>query len=347
MDFIVGLPLAARRHDSIFVVVDTLMKSAHFIPVRTTYQAPDIARVFISEIVRLHGVPKRIISNRGSVFTGRFWTSFQEALGTQLNFSTEYHPENNGQTEQTNQILEDMLRMYVMDQQKHWEEFLPLVEFAYNNSYQSTIKMVPLEFLYGRPCQTPLSWDQLEDRVLVGPEAIQKMEYQIQTIRQRIKEAQDRQKSYVDAHRVDRSYEVGDQVFLRVKPHKSLIKFGKGAKISPRFMGPFVIVERKGLMAYRLALPDSLRCTHDVFHVSVLRHYISDPTHVIDMSSLQVLDEGALMAEPICILDHRIRQLRRRTVEQVKVQWDKYSPHSTTWEDAYDMRQQFPFLFDR
>ena len=121
MDFIVGLPLTPRRHDSIFVVVDTLTKSAHFIPVHMTYQAPNIVRVFISEIVRLHGVPKKIISDRGSVFTGRFWTSFQEALGTQLNFSTAYHPETDGQTEHTNQTLEDMLRMYVMDQQNCWE----------------------------------------------------------------------------------------------------------------------------------------------------------------------------------------------------------------------------------
>jgi hypothetical protein len=220
--------------------------------------------------------------------------------------------------------------MYVMDQQKHWEEFLPLVEFAYNNSYQSTIKMAPFKFLYGRPCRMPLSWDRLEDRVLVGPEVIQEMEEQMKTIRQRIKEVQDRQKSYVDAHRVDRSYEVGDRVFLQVKPHKSSIKFGKGAKLSPRFVGPFEIVERKGPVAYRLALPDSLRRMHDVFHVSVLRHYISDPTHVIDMSSLQVSDEGVLMAEPVHILDHCIRQLRHRTVDQVKVQWDNYSPHSTT-----------------
>ena len=133
---------------------------------------------------------------------------------------------------------------------------------------------------------------------------------------------------------------------MQVKPHKSSIKFGKGAKLSPRFVGPFEIVERKGPVAYRLALPDSLRRMHDVFHVSVLRHYVSDPTHVIDMSSLQVSDEGALTAEPVRILDHRVRQLRRRTIDQVKVQWDSYSPHSATWEDAYDMRQQFPFLFD-
>jgi transposase InsO family protein len=173
MDFIVGLPLTTMIHNSIFLVVDTLMKSAHFIPVRTTYQALDIARVFINDIVRLHSVPKRIISDRGSMFTRRFWTSFQEALRTQINFGTAYHSENDGQTERTNQILEDMLHMYVMDQHKRWEEFLPLVEFAYNISYQSTIKMAPFEFLYGRPCQTPLSWDWLEDRVLVGPKVIQ------------------------------------------------------------------------------------------------------------------------------------------------------------------------------
>ena len=115
-----------------------------------------------------------------------------------------------------------------------------------------------------------LSSDWLEDRVLVGPEAIQEVEYQMKKIRQRIKEVQDRQKSYADAHRVDRNYKFGDQLFLQVKPHKSLIKFGKGAKLSPRFVGNFEIVERKGHVAYRLAFPDSLRRMHDVFHVSIL-----------------------------------------------------------------------------
>jgi hypothetical protein len=159
MEFIMGFLLTTRRHDLIFMVVDTLMKSAHFIPVHTTYQVSNIVIFFINEIVRLHGVPKRIIYYRGSMFKGRFWTSFQEALGTQLNFRTAYHPETDKKIERMNQILEDMLRMYVMDQQKHWEEFFPLVEFAYNNNYQSTIKMVPFEFLYRKPYQTPLRWD--------------------------------------------------------------------------------------------------------------------------------------------------------------------------------------------
>jgi hypothetical protein len=112
------------------------------------------------------------------------------------------------------------------------------------------------------------------------------MEEQMKMIRQRIKEAQYRQKSYFYAHRIDRNYEVGDQVFLQVKPHKSSIKFGKGDKISPMFVGPFEVMENKGIMAYRIALADSLRCMHDVFHICILRHYVSDPTHVIDMSSL-------------------------------------------------------------
>jgi hypothetical protein len=149
MEFVVGLSLTVKRHDSIFVVVDTLMKSAHFIPVCMMYQVLEIARVFIRDIVRLHGIHKRIISDRGLVFIGRFWTSFQEALGTQLNFSTTYHPEIDGKTKRMNQILEDMLCMYMMDQHKNWEEFSPLVEFAYNNNYKSTIKMAPFEFLYG------------------------------------------------------------------------------------------------------------------------------------------------------------------------------------------------------
>jgi hypothetical protein len=190
-------------------------------------------------------VPKKFISERGSVFTGRFWTSFQEALGTQLNFSTAYHPETDGQTERMNQTLEDMLRMCVMDQQKRWEEFLPLVEFAYNNSYQSTIKMAPLEFLYGRPCRTPLSWDRLEDRVLVGPEAIQEMEEQVQTIIQRINEAQDRQRVMpmrTESTVVTRSAIESSYGLNRIRVRSSL---EKGAKLSPRFVGPFEIVERK------------------------------------------------------------------------------------------------------
>jgi hypothetical protein len=127
MDFVVGFPLTSHRHNAILVIVDKLTKSAHFILVRDTYDVTDVAHMFISEVIHLHGLPKKIISYRDSRFTSRFWTSLQLALGTQLNLSKTYHAETDGQTERLNQVMEDMLRMYVMDNQTHWEKYLPLV----------------------------------------------------------------------------------------------------------------------------------------------------------------------------------------------------------------------------
>ena len=156
IDFIVGLPRTRGGNDSIWVIVDRLTKSAHFVPVKTTYNTDILAGIYIREIVRLHGVPQSIVSDRGSAFTSRFWRSFQEALGSDLDYSSAFHPQTNGQMERVNQILEDMLRACVIDFHGSWEEHIPLIEFAYNNNYQSTIGMAPYEALYGRPCRTPI-----------------------------------------------------------------------------------------------------------------------------------------------------------------------------------------------
>ena len=174
--FFAGLPLTSHRHNAILVIVDKLTKRAHFILVRDTYDVTDVARVFVSEVIHLHGIPKKIISDRDSRFTSRFWTSLQSTLGTQLKLSTTYHAKIDGQTERINQVMEDMLRMYVMDNQTHWEKYLNLVEFAYNNSFHNSIGMSPDEDLYGRTCRTSLSWERLEDQVIVGLELIQEIE---------------------------------------------------------------------------------------------------------------------------------------------------------------------------
>ncbi|KAH9324265.1 hypothetical protein KI387_004443, partial [Taxus chinensis] len=139
----------------------------------------------------LHGVPELIISDRDPRMMSRFWQTLNTSLGTKLNFSSAYHPETDGQTERVNQVLEDMLRMYCMDQQYKWEEYLPLVEFAYNNTYHSSLKMAPFEALYGRKCRTPVSWDSVEDRVVIRPEILTEMEQQVKLIRERLKEAAD------------------------------------------------------------------------------------------------------------------------------------------------------------
>ena len=153
--------------------------------------------------MRLPCIPRKIISDRDSIFTSSFWRELQGAVGTKLNLSTTYHPQTDGQTERVNQVLEDMLRMYVMDNQVKWEEYLHLVEFAYNNGHHSSLGMPPYQALYGRPCRTPLSWDRIEDRVTVGPQIVKDMEQQVILIRQRLREAQDRQKKYANAHRTD------------------------------------------------------------------------------------------------------------------------------------------------
>jgi transposase InsO family protein len=145
MDFITGLPRSKNGHDSIWVIVDRLTKVAHFILVKTTHNGRDLADLYISRIVSLHGVPKTIVSHRGTQFTSRFWKKLHQALGSKLPLSTAYHPHTGGQTERVNRILEDMSRAYVLAYRTKWEDFLPFAEFSYNNSYQTSLQMEPFE----------------------------------------------------------------------------------------------------------------------------------------------------------------------------------------------------------
>ena len=203
-------------------------------------------------------------------------------MGTRLSFSTAFHPQSDGQTERTIQTLEDMLRACVLNFQGSWEEHLPLIEFAYNNSFHASIGMAPYEALYGRKCRSPLCWDEVGESRLVGPEIIQITTEKIRLIRERIQTAQSRQKSYADRRRRDLEFAVGDHVFLKVSPWKGITRFGHKGKLSPRYIGPFEILERVGLVAYRIALPPALSKIHNVFHVSSLRKYIPDPSHILD-----------------------------------------------------------------
>ena len=147
MDFIVGLPNTSQKHHSIWVIVDRLTKTAHFLPMHTTYSTKKYAEVYLDQIICLHGVPKMIISDRGAQFVACFWEQLQASLGTKLIRSSAYHPQTDGQTERVNQILEDMLRACVIQYDKNWDKYLALAEFFYNNSYQSSLKMAPFEAL--------------------------------------------------------------------------------------------------------------------------------------------------------------------------------------------------------
>jgi hypothetical protein len=161
------------------VVVDKLIKAAHFIPLKTTHRATYVADIFLKKFALLHGIPKKIVSDRDLKFTLNFWKGLFKGFRTNLNFSTAYHLDSDGQTERVNRVIEDILRMYVMDKPSRWEDYLYLVEFAYNNGYHASLKMSPFKALYGRKCNTPVSWDNPADRAVVGPELLKEMEDQI------------------------------------------------------------------------------------------------------------------------------------------------------------------------
>ena len=187
MDFIIGLPMTWRQHDSIMFVVGKLTKVAHFIPVNSMHMTDDIANIF-----KLHGFPKAIVSDRDVKFTSNFWKVLFSYLGTKLNFSSAYHSKNDGKIERVNQVLEDMLLMYVMDKPSKWEDYLHLVEFAYNNGQQASLGMSPYEALYGRRCRTPVTWDNPVNMIVLRPELLKEVEKEVVKIRQILKATQDR-----------------------------------------------------------------------------------------------------------------------------------------------------------
>ncbi|KAI3695411.1 hypothetical protein L1987_78408 [Smallanthus sonchifolius] len=229
MDFITKLPRTSNGYDSIWVIIDRLTKSAHFLPIREDYRVEKLARIYIDEI-----------------------------------------------TERTIQTLEDMLRACVIEFGGNWDSHLSLIEFSYNNSYHSSIEMAPFEALYGRKCRSPICWNEIGEAQITGPELIQETSDKIFQIRDNIRVARSRQKSYADKHRKPLEFQVGDLFLLKVSPWKGVIRFGRKGKLAPRYVGPFKILERIGKVAYKLELPPSLGNVHPTFHVSNLKKCLAD-----------------------------------------------------------------------
>jgi len=179
-----------------------------------------------------------------------------------------YHPQTASQTKRVNQTLEDMLRACALSSKGSWVNWLLLVEFSYNNSYQESIKRAPFEALYGRKCRNPLNWVEPGERKYYGIDFVNEVEQQVRTIQQHLEVAQARQKSYVDKRRKLIDFEVGDHVYLKVSPMKGVQRFGVKRKLAPHYMGPYWILERKGKVAYKVQLPVELRAIFHVFHMS-------------------------------------------------------------------------------
>ncbi|CAL2228611.1 unnamed protein product [Prunus armeniaca] len=254
MDFVFKLPCTSKGHDGIWVIVDRLTKSAHFLPIKETYSLSRLAKLFVDEIVRLHGALVSIVSNRDA--------------------STAFHPQTNGQSERTIQTLEDMLRSCVLQLKDNWDTHLALVEFAYNNSYHSSIEMAPYEALYGRMCRTPVRWNEVGDKKVEKVDSIRATTEKVKMIREKLKTAQDRQKSYADNKSKDLEFVVGDWVFLKLSPWKGVMRF-------------------------------ELSRIHDVFHVSMLRKYMPDPSHVLEHQPMELSEDLTYEEQPVQILDRK------------------------------------------
>ncbi|PNX89858.1 retrotransposon-related protein [Trifolium pratense] len=282
MDFVGALPKTQRKFDSIWVIVDRLTKSAHFIPVRTNYV---------------------------------------EALGTKLRLSSAYHPQTDGQTERTIQTLEDMLRACVLDDWGSWDKLLPLVEFTYNNSYHDG------------------------ESTLVGPELVQQTTEKVRLIQERMKTAQSRQRSYADQRRRLLEFQEGDHVFLRVIPTTGVGRALKSKKLTPKFIGPYQILKRVGPVAYEIALPPKLSNLYSVFHVSQLRRYMSDPSHIIAPDDIQLKENLSFEVPPISIGEKSTKLLRGREIPLVKVIWNPKTGDAT-WEREDQMKKLYPNLFE-
>ena len=238
-----------------------------------------------------------------------------------------------------------MLRACAIHFSGSWEKFLPLVEFSYNNSFQSTIGMAPFEALYGRKCRSPIHWDEAGERRYLGPEMVDRATEAIKMIQKRRKTAQSRQNSSTDKKRRPVEFEKGDKVFLKISPVKGITRFRTRGKLNPRYIGPFEILEKVGNVAYRLALPPSMSGVHNVFHVSMLRKYIADSSHILQHPEVEFTPDLRQELKPIKILDTKEKKLRNRILRLVKVQWSGRTVEEATWEREDDVRERYPELF--
>ncbi|GKA59361.1 putative reverse transcriptase domain-containing protein [Tanacetum coccineum] len=293
----------SSEHDTIWVIVDRLTKSAHFLPMREDYKIDRLVRLYLNEIVARHGMPISIISDHDSQFTSRFWQSMQEALGTRLNMSTAYHPHTDDQ-----------------------------MKFSYNNSYHSSVRCVLFEALYGRKSRSPIMWAEVGEGQLIGFELVQETTEKISYIEDRLKVVRDHQKSYADKRRKPLEFNIGDYVLLKVSPWKGAVCFGKKGKLAPRFVGPFEIIEKVGLVAYRLRLPKELNGVHDTFYVSNLKKCLVDPTLQVPLDEIQIDAKLNFVEEPVEILETKLKKLKRSRIAIVKVQWNSKREHEFTWE---------------
>lgn len=279
IDFIEGLP-KSKGYDCILVVVDKFSKYAHFIALAHPFSALSVAKIFLDNIYKLHGMPTAIISDRDKLFTSNLWKELFRLTNTELQMSTAYHPQTDGQTERVNQCLEAYLRCTVSSCPDKWKDWLPLAEFWYNTSYHSSLKKTPFEVMYGHEPRH-LGIDHVQDCAIPDQEQwLTDRRLMEQLLQQQLIRVQQRQKHQADKKRTDREFQVGQFVYVKLQPYvQASLAQCVNHKLAFCYFGPFLILARVGMAAYKLQLPTS-SSIHPVFHVSQLKLAVGSTTQV-------------------------------------------------------------------
>uniref|UniRef100_A0A2N9IF31 Integrase catalytic domain-containing protein n=1 Tax=Fagus sylvatica TaxID=28930 RepID=A0A2N9IF31_FAGSY len=342
MDFIEGLP-KSNKQNVILVVVDRLTKYVHFMALAHPYTAAKVADLFMKNVFKLHGMPTSIVSDRDTAFIANFWQELFKIQEVELAMSSSYHPQTDGQTEVVNRSLEQYLRAFAGDKPSLWVHWLPMAEFWFNTNYHTSTKMTPFEALYGYEPPTVMDYIPGTTKVAAVDDYLHQQQGIIGLLKENLLSAKSRMKSQADKHRLERSFQVGEWVFLRLQPFRQKSVSRKHGKLAARFYGPFQIVEKVGVVAYRLELPEEAQI-HNVFHVSCLKPKLGQS--VLPIAKLPPVDSmGHLSPEPSRILDQRtIKKRRHGSATEVLVQWEGSTQEDATWELLFKLQQQYPHL---
>ncbi|KAE9622106.1 putative nucleotidyltransferase, Ribonuclease H [Lupinus albus] len=304
MDFIGGLP-RVKGKDIIYVVVDRLSKYAHFFTLGHPYSAKEVAMVLLKGVVKLHGFPVSIVSDRDPLFLSLFWKELFKLAGTQLRMSTSYHPQTDGQTEVTNRCLETYLKCFVGPKPKQWVDWLHWAEYWFNTNYHASSRMTPFKALYGREPPMLLKAGTIPSKVEEVNQLFHQRDGILEELKANLAKAQNLMKQYADKHRRELTFEVGDWVFLKLQPYKlKSLATRPYAKLAPKFFGPYQVLKRVGTVVYQLDLPPQVQI-HLVFHVSLLKKALK-PHQTPQPIPLMLTEELELEVSPEDITDSKM-----------------------------------------
>ncbi|GJS91637.1 ty3-gypsy retrotransposon protein [Tanacetum coccineum] len=340
MDFITGMPVF-KRLTVILVVVDIFTKYSHFGTLPTCFNASKVAELFMDMVVKHHGFPKTIVSNRDPIFVSTFWKQLFKASGNQLNLSTAYHPQTDSQTEVVNRGLEQYLHAMVLDRPQQWVRLLSWAEFSYNTSYHSSIKMTPFQALYGRVPPSIIPYPPGSSKVAAIDELLVERNVLLRQLKENLFAARNRMEMQANRSRREVEFNVGDKVLVKLQPYRQITLARRlSNKLAKRYYGPFEILERVGKVAYRLGLPPTSKI-HPVFHVSLLKPFIGEG--IVGVTNLPEEDrEGQPVDQPLAVCATRDILRNGEPSRQILVQWRDCSPEEATWEDLSEFQSTYP-----